>query len=884
MTTYNLDRLLQPRSVALVCAPKEDDASLLREKRLIRNLFRACFKGPVMPVSPKREAVEGVLAYPSIAELPRTPDLTVACVGPAEAPTLLEELGQKGSGAAILLNTGDHELDSPDHEESIAEIAAVARKHGIRLLGPGGIGVAVPGVGLNALMARGMPREGSIAFVARSSGVARAALSWATAYDVGLSHLVSLGAAADVDYGDMLDYLAGVPTCRTVLLQLEKIGNPRKFMSAARRLARVKPVLVLKPRHDGSETEPDNVFEAAFRRAGVLRVRDLPELFATAATLSRGTNRVGNRLAIIANSRSLAQLGSETLTRLGGRRADLGGESAAATESQGAGESHSENPICLGENADADAFVRALETTLKAKHVDGALVINSPSPLVDETAVADAIARQKPASRRCLMVAWADPNVSAKIRQLFNDKRIPTFLEPGEAVRAYMRLVQYRHNQELLMETPASIPEAFDPDTARAEEILAEARRAGREWLNEYQAIQLLQAYTIPVVRTEVARDADEAAALADGLGGPAALKIMSPAVASKSDVAGIRLGLNGAAEVRDCALRMLESLRASKPEAEVDGFVVQPMEHRHGAFEITAGALSGTRFGPVIRFGQGGTEYLQIDDLAYGLPPLNMNLAREIMLQTRIYPRLLASGIRAANIESVALILIKLSQIVVDLPLIKRVHINPIWARPSGAVALDAKVAIATGPASEPHPLAIKPYPKELEEAVTLADGREFLLRPIRPEDEPPMQRMIERNPSEHLRMRFFQALKELPHTLAAELTQIDYDREMALVLTDPGQPGQAEVWGGVRMIAEPTRKRAEYAIMIDHTLAGMGVGSWLMNKIIDYARSCGIQELWGEVLRENKGMLKLNSKFGFEVKPLPEDRSLMHVSLRLG
>jgi acetyltransferase len=668
-----------------------------------------------------------------------------------------------------------------------------------------------------------------------------------------------------------------------VLLHLEHIGDTRKFMSAARRLARVKPVLVLKPQQDGPQSEPDSVYEAAFRRAGLLRVRDLPELFGAGGTLSGGTYRIGNRLAIVSNSRSIARLASETLLRLGGRLAKFGDEGRAAMEKLPGSRATVDNPFCLGEDAEADSFGQAVEIALKEKNVDGVLVINSPSPLVGEQDVAEAIARHKARPNRCLMVAWTGAKATSELGRLFAAKRIPAYQDPGQAVRAFMRLVQYRRNQELLMETPASIAETFHPDSDRARAIVSNALQAGREWLNEYEAMQLLDAYTIATVRTEMARGPEEAAAIAQELGRHAALKIMSPAVDSKSDVAGVRLGLQGAKEVKDCANSMLETLKRSHPDAVVDGFVVQPMEHRHGAFEITMGAQSGTNFGPVIRFGQGGTEFLQIDDLAFGLPPLNMNLAREIMMQTRIYPRLRGSGIRAADVESIAMMLIKISQIVVDLPEVRELRINPIWARPSEAVALDAKVAIAVKSADGPTQLAIKPYPRELEETHQLANGKSFLLRPIRPEDEPALQRMMERNPAEHLRMRFFQTLKELPHTLAAELTQIDYDREMALVLSDPGRPGKADLWGGVRMIADPNRERAEFSILIDHTLAGMGVGVWLMNKIIAHARNGGVKELWGEVLRENKSMLKLNRKLGFEVTPLPEDRSIMHVSLQI-
>jgi acetyltransferase len=890
MTVRNLDYLFKPRSIALIGTPGDvestgvpDRAGLAR--RLIRNLLNAGFSGPIMPVTDRLDALEGILTYPDIAALPETPDLAVIASPLTAVPALIQALAVRGTRAAVLVNSGDETPEKPERKTLKQAILDAARPHTFRIMGPGVLGLIVPDQGLNASLSSRMPKRGHLAFVTQWGGVAHAALDWAHANEAGFSHMVSLGAAIDVDFGDLLDYLAVDPDAQAILLYLERIRDARKFMSAARRAARIKPVLVLKARHLNRRPEDnDAVYEAAFRRAGILRVDDLDELFSAVEGLSRSNPIHRDRLAIISNSRSLALIAGDQHLKSGGSLAKFSDDTRTTVTKAMDPLGYCSNPLDLGDLAGAREYALALDAVLDDPGVDGVLAINVPSPTVNDPEVLEAVVARKPKHGRVLLASWVGPGIGRPGRQRLQQAKIPTYESPADAVRAFHRLIQYRRNQKLLTETPASIPEEFSVDLEAAREILRGALDAGRTALDESEALRLLSAFEIPVVESRLASDARRAAGEADALGGSVALKLISRDVDRKSDVGGVALQLEGGEAVEAEAQAMVSRLRSLAPEARVEGFLVQPMVSRADAFELTLGLCPGNQFGPVLYFGHGGTETEVIDDLAYGLPPMNMNLARELMSRTRIYQRLAATHFRHADLDHLALTLIQVAQIAVDLPEIAELRINPLWALSDHVVALDARVRIRPVTHAPGRNLAVRPYPKELEELLTLADGRDLLLRPILPEDEPALRAGVRRNPPEFLRMRFFQPIKELTHAMATPLTQIDYHREMALVLADPDKPpGEANVWAVVRITADPDNEKAEYAIIVDHSLTGLGLGPMLMRRIIDYAKDRGIKEIWGEVLRENQSMLKLNRALGFSVKAMPEDPGIMHVSLKL-
>ncbi|HCO43337.1 MAG TPA: hypothetical protein DIT63_04350 [Gammaproteobacteria bacterium] len=485
---------------------------------------------------------------------------------------------------------------------------------------------------------------------------------------------------------------------------------------------------------------------------------------------------------------------------------------------------------------------------------------------------------------KTLVTSWVGDQVARAGRQVFAEHRIGTCRTPEEAVRAFMYLERYRSGRLALMETPPSVPEQFEPDAETARAVCRRAVEAGREWLSPDEVAALLRAYRIPQVQPHHADTPTAAAEAAAQIGAPVALKIRSPDIIHKTDVGGVALDLPNAQAVQRAAELMLERVTKNRPDAHIDGFQVEPMLDRSRSHELIVGIAVDPQFGPCVLFGQGGTAVEVLNDTALGLPPLNMRLAFDLMRQTRVHHLLKGHrGIPGANLGAVAQTLIKVAQLAADVAELAELDINPLLAGPDNVLAVDARVRVASVPDPSVPRLAIRPYPKSLEKPVVIGDGRHVLLRPILPEDEPPLQRSFERLTPEQVRLRFFVPMKELGHTLAARLTQIDYDREMALILTERGIPGTTEIFGVVRIAADPDNERAEYAVVVPEHMTGQGLGALLMREIIDYAASRGIREIWGDVLRENAAMLGLVRKLGFRVADDPDDPSLVRVTLDL-
>jgi len=875
MTIRNFEYLFHPKSIALICGGGEAEAIISR------NLMSSGFQGPIMPVDAKRWALEGAIAYRDVASLPLPPSLAIITRPLREVPALITQLGERGARAAVLINEA-RGMPASERAALHQAILDAARPYLLRVLGPGSQALNVPGHKLNVSLNRQALLPGDVALISESGTIAQTALDIGNHYGFGFSHLVHLGDSLDIDIADILDYLAGDYRTRAILLYLEHIPDARKFMSAARRVARTKPVIVLKPR--GYPAEPDDaVYATAFRRAGLLRVEDSDELLQMVEVLKAAKRVNSDRLVILSNSASMSRLATDTLQRFGGRLAQLSEGTQRGLERQ-VESSVAPNPVDLGDRADARAYGQALDLLLADPGVDGVLVIKTPNALSETSAVADALIERLANSPRCIIASFPGPRTGAEARRKLVQRQVPTYETADAAVQAFMRIVQYKRNQALLMETPPSLPEEFTPDVAAARAVINAALAAGRRQLNTHEAMQLLAAYGIPVLETYLAHSPGEAATLAAQIDRPLALKIISPDVVSREEVGGIVGHLRGAEAVRQAAVAMLMQLRSTAPAARFNGFILQPMVPRDGAYEMTLGVRAGEHFGPVIYFGHGGTEAEIINDLAYGLPPLNMHLAREIMAQTRIYQRLRYTLLRRADLNALALTLVKVAQMVIDLDALAELSINPLRAGPHGVLALDARVRLAPLlPGMPVQRLAIRPYPKDLEESLHLSDGRELLLRPVLPEDEPPLRDLVARASSEDLRLRFFQPIRELSHEMAAPLTQIDYHREMALVAVGPGLPGKAEVYGIVNLSADPNNERAEYSILIDRAFMRLGLGNLLMRRIIHYARTRGIQEVYGEVLTENRRMLQLDQALGFTVHGDAEDPGLKHVVLKL-
>jgi len=873
MSIRNLDCLFKPRSIAVVGATNRENAAGFR---FMHNLLASRFPGPVMPVNPKHCAVAGVLCYPDIASLPLTPDLAILCIANAAVVDQVIALAQRGCRAAIVFSADfeEHRTEASIHlREHLQE---VAKRYGIRILGPSSLGVMAPNFHLDASPLYAPPLPGTLAFVSQSVSMASLVVDWSRTKGIGFSHLVSLGEACDIGFGDLLDYLAGDPGTRAILLYIESIRQRRDFMSAARAAARNKPVLAIKSgrawegaraakTHTGALAGSDAVYDAAFTRAGMLRVNELEEMFAAAETLARTPLPRSPSLGILTNGGGIAVIAADELGRCGGTLAHLSDETSNALDQLlDRSWSHS-NPVDIHSYASLDHYAKAAETLMSSKEIGSLLVMHAPTSLESPESIAAELVRISTEHRyKTMMTCFVGGERVEPARKLLRESGLPAYETPHGAIQAFTHLIRYRHNQEMLMETPAAAP---TPDGAveKAHATVEAARAAGRTTLGEDEARQVLAAYGIPFVESATAKTPAEAGRAAERFGGRVALKVISPDIVHKSDYRGVVLNLAGAEAVEREARRLAARMAETHPEVAIEGFAVQRMVERRHATELIVGVTTDPVFGPVVMFGQGGTSVDVVGDTAIGLPPLNTNLARSMVQQTRVAA--LLSGYRdhpAANLDAVCSTLIMVGQLVADIPEITELDINPFFADADGVIAVDCRIQLAEPGAPRQH-LAIRAYPRQLEEVVTLRDGSKVLLRPIRPEDEPNHHRFIAAMSPEDIRFRFFSALQALPHTEMARLTQIDYDRDMAFIAEtiDTEQP---ETVGVVRAMNSPDNDRAEFAVVVLPDQKGNGLARALMIKLIDYCRSRGTGELVGPVLTENKRMLHFVEGLGFK------------------
>jgi acetyltransferase len=893
MSTYRLDRLFAPRSVAIVGAsPRERSLG----RAVLHNVIGGGFPGRIHLVNPDHPQIDGVAAVANVAALPEVPDLAVIAVPPAVVPETVAAAALKGVAAAIIITAG-----LGHGPGSLADQAlAAARPHGLRLVGPNCLGVMVPAAKLNASFASCMPASGDLALISQSGAIVAGMVKWAAQRSIGFSAVVSIGDQADVDLGDLLDHFANDRATRAILIYVESVKDARKFMSAARAAARAKPVIGIKAgrhaqaaraaaTHTGALAGSDAVYDAAFRRAGLLRVRDLDDLFGAAETLARLRPFPGKRLMILTNGGGIGVLALDRLSDFGGTAAELSPATFAKLDAVLPPTWSRSNPVDIIGDADADRYAAALEVLLAAPDGDALLVLNVPTALAAATATAKRVAETVTAYRariygaRPVFAVWVgEDDATAGI---FDAARIPHYRTETDAVRGFMHLVRYREAQDALRATPPSLPENFTRQEATAREVVESALADGRSWLDPLEIARVFAAYAIPIAPIALARDPDEAAAAALPLlaSGAITVKIFSRDIVHKSDIDGVRLNLASAAAVRQAAADILVRARAARPDARIEGVIVQAMVSRPKARELLVGLADDPTFGPVVAFGWGGTAVATIDDKALALPPLDLNLAYDLIARTRV-ARLLKAyrNVPAVREDEVALVLVKIAQLAADIPEIRELDINPLLADESGVIAVDARVVIAPlagahrGPG---HPrFAVRPYPKEWERTIRLGDGREVFVRPVRPEDETMFRAFFPRVTMEDLRLRFFAPVREFSHEFIARLTQLDYARAIALVAIDPAN---GEMLGAVRLHADANFDRGEYAILVRSDLKGHGLGWRLMQIMIEYARWLGLTTIEGQVLRENTTMLRMCRELGFAIEQDPEDRDVCIVKL---
>lgn len=858
MTSRNLEFLFKPSSVALIGA---SDRPHSIGATVMRNLLEGGFAGPIWPVNIRHATVAGRRAYPTVKSLPAAPDLAVICTPAPTVPELIAELGARGTRAAVVVSAG--------FEPAVAEaMLKAARSYVLRILGPNCIGLLVPSAGLNASFAHVGASAGHLAFVAQSGALTTAMLDWAARARVGFSHFISLGNAADVDFGDLLDYLARDADTRAILLYIESITSARKFMSAARAAARAKPVLVVKSgrtapsaqaarSHSGALAGSDAVYDAAFRRAGILRVDTLRDLFDAAEILARWKTYAGPHLAIVTNGGGPAVLAADALVRRGGKLATFGPEACRRLDEIVPAHNSRANPLDIGGDARPERYSAVLQVVASDPAVDAVLLMHAPTAV---TSVAEVAAECLPALARL-----PRPVIACWLGSGGEEDAVPTYSTPEEAVDGFLHVVRYHESQALLLEAPASIGQAGRSDAQAARALISRALTENRFTLTEPESKEVLAAYGIPVVETRVVGDAANLASAAASIGYPVALKILSPDIPHKSDVGGVALNLGSAEELQRAAYAMLLRCRELQPGARIEGFTVQKMIRRGGAYELFAGIAVDATFGPAVLFGQGGTAVELIADRALALPPLNERLARDLIEQTRISRLLTGFRDRApVNFESLESALVSLAQLAEDVPELVELDVNPLLADEHGVLALDARIRIARTRIRGADRFAIRPYPAELEEHVDF-HGRPLVLRPIHPEDFEQHRRFLSQVAPEDLRARFFATRREVPDRDLALLTQIDYERDMAFIATAAGSDGCEETLGVARASADPDNIEAEFAVLVRSDLKGTGLGRMLLEKLIRYCRQRGTCRMKGEVLSDNFRMTALAAALGF-------------------
>jgi len=892
MSQHYLHPLFNARSVAVFGASEREDSVA---GTLFRNLRKSGYSGAVYPVNPKHETVFGERCYASAGELPAVPELAlIATPAPTIAP-IMAQCGQRGIRHAVVLSAGFREVGEQGAALEAAVIDA-AKQYGIRFVGPNCLGIQRPSIGLNATFSQGATLTGDLALVSQSGAICTAMLDWAETNGIGFSSVISTGASADLDFGEILDYLATDTQTRGILLYIEGIRDARRFMSALRATARFKPIVMVKvgrhatgakaaQSHTGALVGSDAVFDALVRRAGVVRVNTILQLFASARALSSHIRPSGNRLAIVTNGGGPGVMATDLAVDLGVRMAELSPATLDALDAVlPANWSHG-NPLDIIGDAAAGRYRAAVDACLADDNVDGVLVMLTPQAMTRPTEVAEAVVEVAKTSHKPVLTCWMGEAQVHAGRRLFKQAGIPYFTTPEPAVEVFSFLSAFYENQRQLMQTPGPLSQQTEPDAEGARLIVESALAQGRHLLNEVESKALLAAFRIPIAPTLIARSPMEAMLMAQQIGFPVVMKINSPDITHKSDVNGVRLGLSSGQAVRSAFGEMLADVKRLRPDAALDGIVVEPMVKRPHAREVLLGMTSDPVLGPVIVFGAGGVDVEALQDRAVTLPPLNRYLANDLIRRTRVATLLGAFRNRPpVDMEALENVLLRLSEMVCELPWLAELDINPLLVDEHGALALDARIIIAPRvPTADRYGhMAIHPYPAHLLTHWQLPSGNDVVIRPIRPEDAELTQKFVRSLSEETRYFRFMDAVSELSPAMLARLTQIDYTREMALLALAEIDGGEVEL-GVARYAINPDAESCEFALVVDDAWQKQGIGHKLMDVLMDVARGMGLKTMEGEVLKTNRPMLKLAAGLGFRSEPHPEDDALQRVSRAL-
>ena len=872
MSQYNLNRIFKPRQVAVVGASEKAGTI---GNALIRNLVDGGFSGTVLPVNPKYQTMHGQACFESVSVLETGVDLAVIATPIHSVPDIVGECVEKKVGGAVIISAGGKEVGAQGREIE-EKIRRIAHGGGLRIVGPNCMGIIRPGVNLNASFASEMPVAGNLAFVSQSGAICTAILDLALKERIGFSHFVSIGSMLDVDFGDMIDYLGNDPSAKSILLYIESLTNFRKFMSAARSVSRIKPIIVLKSgrspagaraaaSHTGAMAGEDAVYDAAFKRAGIVRVDTIEELFDCAELMAKQPRPRGPRLAILTNGGGPGVMATDTLARYGQEPAPLDPETMQAFDALLPDFWSRGNPIDILGDASAERFDRALAICFNSKNLDGVLVILAPQALTDPLSVAETLAAAMQERRYPVFACWMGGKRIATAVDVLNAAGIPTYDTPERAVRAFLYMVEYTRNLEMLLEVPPKMTGHMVFDQEKARKLIAAA--PPQEFLPETDSKEILAAYGLPVIRTEIAETEAQASRVGREMGYPLVMKVHSPDITHKTDAGGVRLDLRCDADVGEAYRQIISSARQYKPDARIEGVTIQPY-YSNPDFEILLGAKRDPNFGPVILFGMGGIYTEVLKDRALGLPPMNRLLARRLMQETKAYT--LLQGYRnrpAADMQRLEEMIVRLSQLLIDFPEIAELDMNPVLIKDGKPVAVDARILVSPLAVPSSLHLVIGPYPEEDESHMVSVDGRRIFVRPVKPEDAPLFTAFFKTLSPTTIYYRFFGALKELNPEMLARFTQIDYDREIALVAIDEDSESDCML-GVARIIGDADGKTGEFAVLVGDAWQGKGIGSNLLQKCLSIAEKQGFRTVNGIVLHENKNMLALGKKLGFEIR----------------
>ncbi len=885
----DIGKMFNPETIALIGATEREGSI---GKSALENVLAS--KGrKIYPVNPKRKTVLGVACYPRIGNIPEKVDLAIIATAAQTVPDRVEECGKAGVEGIIIFSSGFREAG----EEGKAlenRITGIRAKYGMRILGPNCLGIIRPTVGLNACFLKLNPEPGNIALISQIGGLG-GIVDWGSDTHIGFSMFASLGSMIDVDFGDLIDFLGDDYQTRSIMVFMENAGNAKKFMSAARGFARSKPMVILKPGvfeessqavtfHTGMITGHDKVYDAAFKRVGCVRVREVADLFAVAQVLDSTHLPRGPRLAIISNAGSLGVIAADTLLLLGGMLARLSGESIKKLDEILPIYWSKSNPIDIAADADVSRYIRTIDVCLSDPGIDGILLIFAARSVTDPECLAETIMeRAKNTTKQIVAAAMGGKDFQKGLSALAQH-HIPSYQTPEEAVKTYLYMYKYKRNLELLYETPSELSVGTMSPKFHLKTLVRKARNEGSLRLNGEQSLDFLGSYGIPRMKSRLTRRVEDAQRVAKEMGYPVCLKVVSPDIQRRAEVNGVRLRIASDVALKEAYTGLMDTMKTTCPDARIAGITVQKMLERID-YEVMLACRKDREFGSMIIFGEGGVEAERFKDFSVGLPPLNQTLATRLMEETDVY-RLLKGyrGKMPADLRQLEEIIVNFSNLIVDFPEIAEMEINPIAISQGKAHVLDAWIIIDREEPDHsvqyPH-LVISPYPTRYVMPATLSDGTAVLLRPIKPEDEPLEYEMLTSLSETTLKERFFSAIKDITHEMLIRFCNIDYDREMAIVV-EIKQADKRRIVGIGRLIVDSGFKTSQFAVLVHDDFQGKGVGYMLLDMMIGIAQEKGMEEIYGIVLTDNQRMLRLCNRLGFSSTKLPDGISRVSLVLK--